>query len=56
MKRQEAIDKIMADLHFPAGWMWYVKDVLDRKVPDQDTIDKATVESLKDFIKIDIRS
>ena len=56
MTREEAIEKIMDTLGFPQGWRWYVNDVLDRKVPGEETLDNETVEALTNFIRIDINN
>ncbi len=56
MTREQAIDKVMDTLGFPAGWRWYVNDVFDQKVPGEETLDKDTVEALMNFIKIDIHN
>lgn len=55
MTREKAIEKILLDLHFPQDWRWYVNDVLDRQAPGCETLDLETVQTLEQFINIDLK-
>lgn len=55
MTREKAIEMILKDFHWGASFEQYVRNTVQRLVPDQDSIDRETISVIEDFIRNDIR-